>query len=570
MHFLFLLLCFLPAPAADLILHNAKVITVDQKFSIAQAIAVTGNRITAVGSNADILKQKTAATKIIDAKGRTILPGLVDAHVHALGAGLSEFRAKLPPLDSFAAVQAYIQAQAKTTPKGQWIIVPRTFPTRLKEMRMPTKEVLDVVTEHPVGFDASYVWVFNSYALKANGVTRSTPNPAGGEIGHDAKGEPNGILRNANSLMKGMRASASFTSAEKLKALRDQLNRYVEAGLTAIGDRAVNDDEIAVYEELARSKQLPIRSVLTWRIDASPETSKVVERIRSAPYRRGVAGKGIDPAWLQFGTFKVTLDGGMTIGTAYQRAPYGEFGKQLYGQSNPDSRGQLFIDPPKLFAIMEAARDMGWQLTAHSQGGGAIDALLDTFEKLNAKKSLAPTRSHLMHASFQSPDAIKRLAKLGLPADVQPAWLYKDGPALQKVFTGDRMRYFIPLRSYRDLGVPIVGGSDHMIGHDKNSAVNPYNPFLGMWTAVTRKMTNGQVLYPEERVSREDALRMYTYWAAWLQQAERDRGSIEAGKLADLVVIDRDYLTVAEDEIRNLKPLVVLIDGKPVIQQPLP
>jgi predicted amidohydrolase YtcJ len=175
-----------------------------------------------------------------------------------------------------------------------------------------------------------------------------------------------------------------------------------------------------------------------------------------------------------------------------------------------------------------------------------------------------------MHASFQSPEAIKRLANLGLPADVQPAWLYKDGPALQKVFTGDRMRYFIPLKSYRNLNVVLAGGSDHMIGHDKNSAVNPYNPFLGMWTAVTRKMTNGQVLHPEERISREDALRMYSYWAAWMQQADRDRGSIESGKLADLVIIDRDYLTIPEDEIRNLKPLVVIIDGKPVIQQPLP
>jgi predicted amidohydrolase YtcJ len=344
----------------------------------------------------------------------------------------------------------------------------------------------------------------------------------------------------------------------------------VEAGLTAVSDRAVSDDEIAIYEELARAKQLPIRAVLTWRIDASAETDKVVAQIRSVPYRRGNSGAGIDPAWLKFGAFKVTLDGGMTIGTAYQRAPYGEFGKQLYGQSNPDSRGQLFIQPDKLMAIMETARELGWQLTAHSQGGGAIDALLDTFEKLNVKKALGSTRSHLMHASFQSPDAIKRLAKLGLPADVQPAWLYKDGPALQKVFPGTGMRHFIPLKSYRDLNVILAGGSDHMIGHDKNSATNPYNPFLGMWTAVTRKMTNGQVLHPEERISRQDALSMYSFWGAWMQHADRDRGSIETGKFADVVVIDKDYLTIPEDEIKDLKPLMVVIDGKPVIQQPLP
>jgi predicted amidohydrolase YtcJ len=557
---LLLFLLSFSAFAADLIVHNAKVLTVDGKFTVAQAIAVTGNRIAATGSNDAILKQRTAATQVIDAKGRTVLPGLIDAHVHAAGAGASEYKAKLPPLDSFAAVQAFLKARAATTPKGEWIVVPRTFPTRLAEMRMPTREVLDVITEHPVGFDASYVWVVNSYALKMSGIDRNTPNPPGGEIGHDAKGEPNGILRNANRLLKGLRSSTPLPRADKLAALKHQLNRYVDAGLTAIGDRAVGDDDISLYQELARANQLPLRVVMTWRIDSSGPTDQVVAKIKNSPYRPGPAGSD----WLRFGTFKVTLDGGMTIGTAFQRAPYGEFGKQLYGQSNPDSRGQLFLDPPKLLAIMTAARDRGWQLTAHSQGGGAIDALLDCFEALNAKKPIAPTRSHLMHASFQSPEAIARLAKLGLPADVQPAWLYKDGPALQKVFPGNGLRYFIPLKSYRDQGVILAGGSDHMIGHDKNHAVNPYNPFQGMWTAVTRRMANGEVLFPEERISREDALRMYTIWAATLQMAEKERGSIEAGKLADFVIIDRDYLTVPDDAIKDIQPVSVVLNGKVV------
>ncbi|MFN7935545.1 MAG: amidohydrolase [Bryobacteraceae bacterium] len=555
-----LLLLSLPAFAADLIIHNAKVITVDGKFALAEAVAVTGNRITAVGSNRQILLQRTTTTKVIDAKGRSVIPGLVDAHVHAAGAGASEYKAKLPPLDSFAAVQAFLKAQAAKTPKGQWIIVPRTFPTRLAEMRMPTREVLDVLTEHPVGFDASYVWVVNSYALKISGIDRNTPNPAGGEIGHDVNGEPNGILRNANRLLKGLRSSDPLPRADKLAALKDQLNRYVDAGLTSVGDRAVGDEDIALYQELAHANQLPLRIVMTWRIDSSGPTEDVVSKIRNSPYKPGPAGSEM----LRFGTFKVTLDGGMTIGTAYQRAPYGEFGKQLYGQSNPDSRGQLFIDPPKLLAIMTAALDRGWQLTAHSQGGGAIDALLDCFEALNARQPIAYTRSHLMHASFQSPEAIARLAKLGLPADVQPAWLYKDGPALKRVFPNNGLRYFIPLKSYRDRGVLLAGGSDHMIGHDKNNATNPYNPFLGMWTAVTRRMTNGEVLFPEERISRQEALQMYTLWAAHLQHAEKERGSIEAGKLADLVIIDRDYLTVPDDAIKDIQPVTVILNGKVV------
>ncbi|MCC6362734.1 MAG: amidohydrolase [Bryobacterales bacterium] len=555
------------AQGVDLILHNGRVLTVDERFRVAEAVAVTGKRITAVGSNAEVLKLRGASTRVVDLRGRTVLPGLIDSHVHALSAGLSEYRGKLPPLDSFAAIQAYIRERMKATPKGEWIIVPRTFPTRLREMRMPVKEVLDVATEHPVGFDASYVWVVNSYALKMSGITRETPNPPGGEIGRDAKGEPNGILRNANRLLKGLKSnseSQGFSHDDKRAALEAQLGRYVDAGLTTVGDRAVTPEDIGLYEEIYKQKKLPLRVVMTWRLDASPPVEQVVERIRTAPYRSGRMVGGIDTAWLKFGAFKVTLDGGMTIGTAYQRVPYGEFGRQLYGQTNPDSRGQLFIAPDKLYTIMSAARDLGWQLTAHSQGGGAIDALLDCFERLNKEKPITPTRSHLMHASFQSPTAIARLARMGLPADVQPAWLYLDGPALSKVFPGGGMKYFIPLKSYRNRGVLLAGGSDHMTGFDRNTATNPYNPFLGMWTAVTRKMTNGAVLNPEECISREDALRMYTLWAAWLQHSEKERGSVETGKLADLVVVDKDYMSVPEDEIKDLRPVMVVIDGKVV------
>ncbi len=546
--------------SADLILHNGKVVTVDAGFSTAEAVAITGNRITAVGSSRDVLAaHRTAGVKLIDLSGRTVLPGLIDSHVHPLGAGLSELRGKLPPLDSFAAVQAFLRDKASTTPAGQWIVVPRTFPTRLKEMRMPTREVLDVVDTHPVMFDASYVWIVNSRGLRESGITRDTPNPAGGEIVRDAKGEPNGILRNAGRLLKGLNRAENFTHAEKLLALEQMLGRYVDAGLTTISDRAVTAEDIELYDTLLAQGKLPLRAVLTWRLDASGPVDDVVARLKSAPYR---AGKGVDPAWLKFGAFKVTLDGGMTIGTAYQRIPYGEFGKQLYGMTNPDFRGQIFLSPAKLFAIMETARGLGWPLTAHAQGGGAIDALLDCFEALNKTRPIAPTRSHLMHASFQSPEAIDRLAKLGLPADVQPAWLYKDGPALSKVFPNGGMRYFFPLRTYRSKGVVLAGGSDHMIGHDRNSATNPYNPFLGIWTAVTRKMTNGAVLHAEERISRADAIRMYTLWGAYMQHAETERGSIEKGKLADLVVLDRDILTVAEDEIRNLQPVTVILDGR--------
>ena len=435
--------------------------------------------------------------------------------------------------------------------------MPRTFPTRLKEMRMPTRETLDVDTQHPVMFDASYTVVVNSAALKLCGITRSTPNPPRGEIVKDKNGEPNGLLKNAMSLLKGVKEDAGFSEAEKLQALEQMLRRYAEAGLTAVSDRAVTAEDIALYRKLRAGNRLPVRAVLTWRLDAARPTEELVRQIQSANYTTGTGD-----AWLKFGAFKVTMDGGMTIGTAYQRVPYGEFGEQLYGQTNPDDRGLLFITPEKLLAIFSAARDKGWQITAHCQGGGAVDAFLDALEALNRQRSIAPTRSHLMHASFQSPEAIARAQKLGVSADIQMPWLYHDGPALEKVFGERGMRYFIPLRSYLDAGVVIAGGSDHMIGHDKNRAVNPYNPFLSMWIAVARKTTQGKTVHPEERITRAEALRKHTIGAAYLQFADDTRGSLEPGKLADLVVIDRDYLTVPEDDIRNIQPVMTIVDGK--------
>ena len=554
MRILFFLLAGAAYAEPDLILHNGKVVTADAKFSIQQAVAVEAGRISAVGTNAEMLKLRGAKTRLIDLQGKTVLPGLIDSHVHALGAGLSEYRGEIPPLDSFAAVQSFIRVQAAKTPKGEWIQVPRTFPTRLKEMSMPTREVLDVASpDHPVMFDASYLWVLNSAGLKKSGITRGTPNPPGGEIVHDANGEPNGILRNASGLVKGIREGGTFTEAEKLDALEKMLKRYAAAGITAVSDRAVNDEDIALYGQLRKQNRLPIRAVLTWRINAARPTEQVLEEIAAKPFTTGTGDE-----WLKFGAFKVTLDGGMTIGTAYQRQNYGAFGKQLYGQSTPD-RGQLFIGPEKLFEILNAARAKGWQLTAHSQGGGAIDALLDAFEKI---PNLAPTRSHLMHASFQSPEAIERTAKLKVGADVQAAWMYLDGPALSKVFPAEVMRYYFPLRSYLNAGVRIAGGTDHMTGFNKNKGVNPYNPFLAMWIAITRKTVAGTLVAPEEKITREEALKMYTIWAAEMQFAEKERGSIEPGKFADLVVIDRDYLLCPEDDVRRIEPVMTLVGGK--------
>ena len=550
------------AADADLILQNGKIVTVDAAFSVRQAVAIKGGRIVAVGTNQQVMAERGARTRVIDLHGRTVLPGLFDSHVHPLGAGLSEFRGPLPPLNSFGAVQSYIRERAQVVPKGAWIVVPRTFPTRLEELKMPTREVLDVAPDHPVAFDASYVWIANSLALKISGITRDTPNPPGGEIVKDKNGEPNGILKNAQRLLKlDQQDTAGFSQAEKLQALEDQLRRYIVAGITSIDDRAVDEEQIGLYQRLKAEGRLPIRAALTWRPDASPPAEVLVKAINAAPYHTNT---GDD--WLKFGAFKLTLDGGMTIGTAFQRYPYGPFGRQLYGKTNPDDRGQIFIAPDKLLTVMRAARNRGWQLTTHDQGGGAVDAWIDTLEALDREKPIRETRSFVMHASFQSPEAIARMKKIGILADTQSQWLYHDGEALEKVFGYDGMRYFFPLRSYLDAGIIVAAGSDHMIGHDKNKAVNPYNPFLSMWIEIARKTDKGKAIHPEEKITRAEALKTHTVWGAYMQFTEKQKGSIEAGKLADLVVIDRDYLTCPEEQIKDIQPVMTILDGRVVFE----
>ncbi len=541
------------AADADLILHNGKIVTVDSAFSIAEAVAVKDGRVVAVGRNADVLaRERGPKTQVIDLKGQTVLPGLTDTHMHPLGAALSEHNTPFAVLRSFADIQSYIRQQAAKTPKGQWIQVPKTFPGRLVEMRMPDRAVLDATPDHPVFYDASYASAVNSYALKMSGITRDTADPPGSRIVKDAKGEPNGILvGRASSLIKNAPRPRSFTELEQIDALEQMLKRYAATGLTSIGDRGTSAEAFAFYTILKKQNRLPVRVVMT-------------ARLRPEEIERSTWTTGQGDEWLKWGSFKVGLDGGMNAGTAYMREPYGPFGAQLFGIDDAHNHGVINFTPDELLKVMRAAYNKGWQLSAHSQGGGAVDALLKTFETLNKEKPIAPTRSHWIHASFLSQDAIARAKAIGVLVDVQPDWLHFDGVSLSKVMSKDAMRYFIPLRSLVNAGVIFAGGSDHMVGWDKNTAINAYNPFLGMWIAITRKTMQGEVIHPEERLTRQEALKMYTAWAAYLQHSEKDRGSIEVGKLGDVVVLDRDYLTCPEDDIRKIEPVMTIVSGRVV------
>jgi predicted amidohydrolase YtcJ len=274
-----------------------------------------------------------------------------------------------------------------------------------------------------------------------------------------------------------------------------------------------------------------------------------------------VTGFGDD--WLRVGPLKTTVDGGILIGTAFLRAPWGENTK-VYGYSDPDYRGVLSVKKENLFEMVRVANELGWQLTAHTTGDAAMDLLLDAYEAANRTKPIQGRRFNLMHANFPHADTMERAKKLGVVFDSQIAWQYCDGDTLKEVFGPNRIKNLLPFRSLIDSGLVVVGGSDHMIKFDPRESLNPYHPFFGMWMAITRKTVDGQVVNPEQRITREEALRLWTINGAYNSFEEKIKGSIEPGKLADMIVISKDYLTCPEDEIKDIEVLMTMVDGKVV------
>jgi predicted amidohydrolase YtcJ len=332
--------------------------------------------------------------------------------------------------------------------------------------------------------------------------------------------------------------------------------------MTSTIDRGQTMDGFRVYQELHDKKALTVRSYVTYLIDAKGTTQQVREEIARIPW---ATGHGDD--WFRVGSLKTIADGGILIGTAYLREPYGTNTK-IYGYDDPDYRGVLAVPRENLIEMAKQANKLGWQMTAHTTGGGATDALLDAYEAADREQSIRNRRFTVTHGNFPNREAIARSAKLGVVFDCQPAWMYYDAPTLKDVFGPARSADWMPLRSLLDAGIVVAGGSDHMIRFDSRNAINPYNPFFEMWMAITRRTVDGATFHPEQAVTRLEALRMWTLNGAYLSFEERSKGSIEPGKLADMVVISKDFLACPVDEIKDIEALVTIVDGKVVFGNP--
>ena len=548
----------------DYIFYNGNVLTVDANFWQVQAFAVRGDRIVAVGSNAGILGLAEDTTQRIDLQGRTVMPGIIDSHVHPVPAAMYELDHEIPCMETIGDVLAYFRARTEVVPKGEWIGLQQVFITRLRDQRFPTRAELDAaVPEHPAFKRTGPDAMLNSLALAELGITRDTgdDNPAHGRIERDPETqEPTGMLRNTRSVGHFLVSDTEVTQEMRKARLRELMTAYNSVGITTVADRNATPSDIALYAALKEAGNLTCRVYINHAV-SNTLTPDEIEASVLAIANLPLARQNND---LWIGGTKMFLDGGMLTGSARMREPWGV--SAIYGITDPEYLGLLFMTKEQVvrFATISAMNDL--QPTLHTVGDGALEFHLNAYilaDALLPAGQFASVRPGITHGNFMFPEAMDTIKRLGAVVDMQPAWLYLDGATLLAHFGEERMKWFQPYRTLLDSGVAIGGGSDHMLKIEPERSINRYCPFLGMWTMLTRQPRwTDAVLTPEQKITREEAIRFYTIDSAYIIRSDERKGSLEPGKLADFIILDRDILRVPVDEIREIKVLETWLGGR--------
>ncbi len=550
---------------ADLILTNGKIVTVDQNFTIGQAVAVSGDKILAVGTDKKIMRYAGDDTRIIDLIGKTVIPGIIESHLHPETASLSELEEEIPDVHTIDELLGWIKSQTGIKAKGEWIVFPKFFSTRLIELRQPTLAELDEIAPfHPVFLDGSYGGMINTAAMRQSGITARTDHP--GILRDKKTGLPTGLIRaSAFNLLKRP-ARKELTYQDVNDALQSMFKRYNRYGITSIFSGSGSSETVDRYRDMHENNKLTVRilqNIMLQTTRGNITTEGVLEKLKTLPF---VTGDGDE--WVRIGPLKIILDGGILTGTAFMREPWGDKAREIFGIEDPAYKGVLNYTREEVAAIVKAANELNWSFTAHSTGGGGVDLLLDVYQEVNLIKPIKERRFSIIHGNFFTEEAIIKMKELGIYANVQPAWFYKDADAMEYILGKERIKTFHPNRSLIDAGVIINGGSDHMVKWDANTSINPYNPFLGMWTMITRTTERGSVILPSEAITREEALKIYTMNNAFASFEESIKGSIEPGKLADMAVLTDDILTCPADRIKDIESVMTILGGNIVYSSP--
>jgi predicted amidohydrolase YtcJ len=548
---------------ASLLLLGGKIITVDAAFSIHRAMAVKGDRILAVGGNEEVKRYQGPATQVIQLEGRAVMPGLIDTHTHPASAAIIEFDHPIPQMECIADVLDYIRSRVKVLGDGKWIWISQVFLTRLKEARYPTRAELDAVApRNPVVFQTGPDASVNTLALKLSGIDKNWKVSDGG-YGHAEKdpqtGEPTGILRSCTRSIKHVSSTREPTPEQHAELLKKLLADYNRVGITAVGERDVMPSEVALYRRLYERGELTARVSMSCHVETIQPLDKIqadIEEIARSPLLKG-------DNMLRAPAAKFYMDGGMLTGSAYMRQPWGV--SKFYNITDPNYRGVRFIPEDRLVPIIESCMKNGVQFAVHSVGDGAVHAILDACIALADRYDLREKRPVICHSNFMSAEAVDLAAKYGVCLEIQPAWLHLDARTLTDHFGYDRLTWFQPLRSLFAVGAPVGGGSDHMQKIGSLRSNNFYDPWLAMWVAMTRRAKwLDHPVHPEQALGRVEVIRFYTINGAYIQFAERDRGSLEAGKLADFIILEDDILTCPLDRVKDIKVSRTYLGGRVV------
>jgi len=512
----------------------------------AQAMAVRGERIVAAGSDAEIQKLKGKHTQVVDLGGHFVMPGFNDAHVHLANAGFEKLHVELAGVHSLAEMQDRIAARAKATPAGEWITGRGWDHTLWPDQRLPTRQDLDAVAgDHPAIFTRvdGHISVVNSAALKFAGITASTPDPTGGKIDRDPQGEPTGILR--ETVKDDLLARIPPPSpAQRRRALELAVADAAHSGVTSAQDNSTWDD-LRVLDDLAREGKLTLR-VAEWIPFNTPLDLLQVRRSHRSPSDQR----------LRITMLKGFMDGSLGSRTAALLAPYAD---------DPGNIGLARYDQAKLNQMAVERVRAGFQLGFHAIGDRAVEMALNAFaeaERDARQRGEVPAqgfRFRVEHAQITTPEQVKRFRDLGVIASMQPTHLLTDMRWAEARLGNERARHSYAWKEFLDAGVPLAFGTDY--------PVEPITPFRGLYAAVTRRSEDGkQEYFPEQRLTIDQAISAYTTGSAYAEFAERDKGLLQPGMLADFVVLDRDITRVEPAAILKTQVLRTVVGGKTVYE----
>ncbi|NOY00365.1 MAG: amidohydrolase, partial [Verrucomicrobia bacterium] len=534
---------------ADTVFLGGKILTVNADDQMVEAIAIKGDRIVAVGSDEDIMGYQGVDTKTIDLAGKTMIPGIIEAHVHSMYVAKGMLGRPYRDYSNIEELQEVIRWLDGELEDDEWIIVPRVPITRLTERRHPTTAELDAAcTTHPVVFTSARKSALNSLALKKLGLT-GDEIPAGVEVVQDGDGKIRLLGGAIGSLIRKANPGKIHKPEDLIEALGKVHAIYNSVGITSIFERANGKEQWDQFQTLRDSGKMSVRATLTFRrqMNSAAKVKQFVDDLGLKPR------EGDD--WLRAGPLKITADGGIHWGTTYLSEAFGEKRTDFYGlKDDPEYRGNLTFTVDQMADVFGEAHRLGWQMSAHITGDLGITRVLDALDKVDKTEPVAKMRFHLIHAYFSTPDILKRGKRLGVCVDTQSYVYLKDADFIAKIYGKDWAERFIPLGDWYHAGIPVATNSDHMDGLDPDHSINSFNPFLMLYAAVSRKDDFGNVYGEDQKLTRMQALRTVTLNPAFLSFDEKVKGSLEVGKLADLVVLDRDYLECPEDDIRKIKP----------------